>query len=144
MKNDLRIDFTKNEIIMSRSFEKCASIAGSEEYRRLQLVRQDYPTFAVVRRSIKKAPSKQAYAGLTYSYMEAYIAGHDQDGTIKKVYDELRLIGACHKVSYPTIKKWVLETYTEVAEFCIKEDVSTQENSSKADEVIAEDAVEAA
>ena len=117
MKNDLRIDFTKNEIIMSRSFEKCASIAGSEEYRRLQLVRQDYPTFAVVRRSIKKAPSKQAYAGLTYSYMEAYIAGHDQDGTIKKVYDELRLIGACHKVSYPTIKKWFLETYPEVAEF---------------------------
>ena len=120
MKNDLRIDFTKNEIIMSRSFEKCASIAGSEEYRRLQLVRQDYPTFAVVRRRIKKAPSKQAYAGLTYSYMEAYIAGHDQDGAIKKDYDELRLIGACHKVSYPTIKKWFLETYPEIVEFGIE------------------------
>ena len=119
MKNDLRIDFTKNEIIMSRSFEKCASIAGSEEYRRLQLVRQDYPNFSVVRRSIKKAPSKVTYAGLTYSYMEAYIAGHDQDGIIKKVYDELRLIGACHKVSYPTIKKWFLETYPEIVEFGI-------------------------
>ena len=119
MKNDLRIDFTKNEIIMSRSFEKCASIAGSEEYRRLQAVRLDYPTFVVVRRSIKKAPTKVTYAGLTYSYMEAYIAGHDQDGTIKKVYDELRLIGACHKVSYPTIKKWFLETYPEIVEFGI-------------------------
>ena len=64
MKNDLRIDFTKNEIIMSRSFEKCASIAGSEEYRRLQLVRQDYPNFSVVRRSIKKAPTKVTYAEL--------------------------------------------------------------------------------
>ena len=121
MKNDLRIDFAKNEIIMSRSFEKCASIAGSEEYRRLQAVRLDYPTFAVVRRSIKKAPSKQAYAGLTYSYMEAYIAGHDQNCTIKKVYDELRLIGACHKVSYPTIKKWFLETYPEVVEFGVED-----------------------
>ena len=119
MKNDLRIDFTKNEIIMSRQFEKCASIAGSEEYRRLQLVRQDYPNFSVVRRSIKKAPTKVTYAGLTYAYMEAYIAGHDQDGTIKKVYDELRLIGACHKVSYPTIKKWFLETYPEIVEFGI-------------------------
>lgn len=119
MTNDLRIDFAKNEIIMSRQFEKCASIAGSEEYRRLQLVRQDYPTFSVVRRSIKKAPSKVTYAGLTYSYMEAYIAGHDQNGTIKKVYDELRLIGACHKVSYPTIKKWFLETYPEIVEFGI-------------------------
>ena len=119
MKNDLRIDFTKNEIIMSRSFEKSASIARSQEYRRLQAVRLDYPTFAVVRRSIKKAPSKVTYAGLTYAYMEAYIAGHDQDGTIKKVYDELRLIGACHKVSYPTIKKWFLETYPEIVEFGI-------------------------
>ena len=104
---------------MSRSFEKCASIAGSEEYRRLQLVRQDYPNFSVVRRSIKKAPTKVTYAGLTYAYMEAYIAGHDQDGAIKKVYDELRLIGACHKVSYPTIKKWFLETYQEIVEFGI-------------------------
>ena len=119
MKNDLRIDFTKNEIIMSRSFEKCASIAGSEEYRRLQLVRQDYPTFSVVRRSIKKAPTKETYAGLTYTYMEAYIASHDNADTNMKVYGELRLIGACHKVSYPTIKKWFLETYPEVAEFGI-------------------------
>ena len=127
MKNDLRIDFTKNEIIMSRQFEKCASIAGSEEYRRLQLVRQDYPTFAVVRRSIKKAPSKQAYAGLTFAYMENYIDKHGNAVAHRKVYDELRLIGACHKVSYPTIKKWFLETYPEVAEFCIKNQTDDQD-----------------
>ena len=119
MKNDLRIDFTKHEIIMSRSFEKCASIAGSEEYRRLQLVRQDYPNFSVVRRSIKKAPTKETYAGLTYTYMEAYIASHDNADANMKVYGELRLIGACHKVSYPTIKKWFLETYPEIVEFGI-------------------------
>lgn len=119
MKNDLRIDFTKNEIIMSRSFEKCASIAGSEEYRRLQAVRLDYPTFAVVRRSIKKAPTKETYAGLTFAYMENYIAKHDNAEERRKVYDKLRLIGACHKVSYPTIKKWFLETYPEIVEFGI-------------------------
>ena len=120
MKNDLRIDFTKNEIIMSRQFEKCASIAGSEEYRRLQAVRLDYPTFAVVRRQIKKAATKVTYAGLTYTYMENYIATHANAEQIKKVYDELRLIGACHKVSYPTIKKWFLETYPEIVEFGIE------------------------
>lgn len=119
MKNDLRIDFAKNEIIMSRSFEKCASIAGSEEYRQLQLVRQDYPHFAVVRRQIKKAATKVTYAGLTYTYMENYIATHANAEQIKKVYDELRLIGACHKVSYPTIKKWFLETYPEIVDFGI-------------------------
>ena len=144
MKNDLRIDFTKNEIIMSRSFEKCASIAGSEEYRRLQLVRQDYPNFSVVRRSIKKAPTKETYAGLTYTYMEAYIASHDNADANMKVYGELRLIGACHKVSYPTIKKWFLETYPEVAEFCIREDAPNQENNSDVNAVASENTVEAA
>ena len=119
MKNDLRIDFTKNEIIMSRQFEKCASIAGSKEYRRLQAVRLDYPTFAVVRRSIKKAPTKETYAGLTFAYMENYIAKHGNAEERRKVYDELRLIGACHKSSYPTIKKWFLETYPEIVEFGI-------------------------
>lgn len=105
---------------MSRQFEKCASIAGSEEYRRLQAVRLDYPTFSVVRRSIKKAPTKETYAGLTFAYMENYIASHANAEQIKKVYDELRLIGACHKVSYPTIKKWFLETYPEIVEFGIE------------------------
>ena len=120
MKNDLRIDFTKNVIIMSRQFEKCASIAGSEEYRRLQAVRMDYPNFSVVRRSIKKAPTKETYAGLTYTYMENYIAKHGNAEEHRKVYDELRLIGACHKASYPTIKKWFLETYPEIVEFGIE------------------------
>ena len=119
MKNGLRVDFVKQEIIMSRSFEKYASKVGTEEYQRLQMVRNDYPNFAVVRKHIKKAPSKETYAGLTYSYMESYIADHDNEGSIKKKYDELRLIGACHKASYPTIKKWFLDTYPEIVEFGI-------------------------
>lgn len=117
MKNDLRLDFVKNEIVMSRTFEQRASIVGSEEYRRLQMVRQDYPSFSVVRRQIKKAPCKETYAGLTFAYMEEYICSHEDAEKNKKVYDELRLIGACHKVSYPTIKKWFLETYPEIVEF---------------------------
>ena len=119
MKNGLRVDFVKQEIIMSRSFEKCASKVGTEEYQRLQMVRSDYPNFTVVRKHIKKSPTKETYAGLTYAYMENYIINHDQDGSIQKKYEELRLIGACHKVSYPTIKKWFLETYPEIVEFGI-------------------------
>ena len=119
MKNGLIVDFVKQEIIMSRSFEKCASKVGTEEYQRLQMVRNDYPNFTVVRKHIKKSPTKETYAGLTYAYMEAYIANHDHADANMKVYMELRLIGACHKVSYPTIKKWFLETYPEIVEFGI-------------------------
>ena len=117
MKTGLRIDFAKKEIIMSRSFEKRASVVGTEEYKSLQMVRNDYPSFSLVRKHIKKAPNKETYAGLTYAYMEDYIQSHDEDGSVHKRYCEMRLIGACHKVSYPTIKKWFLETYPEIAKF---------------------------
>ena len=51
--------------------------------------------------------------------MENYITSHANATEIRKTYDEMRLIGACHKVSYPTIKKWFLETYPEIVEFGI-------------------------
>ena len=59
------------------------------------------------------------YRGLTYEYMERYIATHNVD--MMKVFDELRLISECHSVRYPTIKNWFLETFPEVAQFGVAE-----------------------
>ena len=42
---------------------------------------------------------------------------HDHAEELRKVYAELRLIGACHKISYPTIKKWFLNTFPEITMF---------------------------
>lgn len=122
MKNRLWIDFTKNRIMMDRTFaEKCRD-TRSAEYEHLQRVRQDYPEFSVQRREIKKNTSKETYAGLTYGYMEHYIITHEEADTRAAVlaeYNELRLISECHKRSrrYPTIKKWFLEKYPQIAEF---------------------------
>ena len=119
MKNALYIDFANDKIVMTTTFAKKCQNTASAEYAQLQSVRRDYPTFAVTTRKIKSNPNKETYAGLTFAYMENYIASHANAEQIKKVYDELRLIGACHKVSYPTIKKWFLETYPEIVEFGI-------------------------
>lgn len=122
MKNRLWIDFTENRIMMDRTFaEKCRD-TRSAEYEHLQRVRQDYPEFSVQRREIKKNTSKETYAGLTYGYMEHYIITHEEADTRAAVlaeYNELRLISECHKRSrrYPTIKKWFLEKYPQIAEF---------------------------
>ena len=62
---------------------------------------------------------KETYASLTYSYMESYIAVHGNADANMKIYGELRLIGAGHKISYLTIKKWFLEKYPEIVEFGI-------------------------
>lgn len=127
MKNRLWIDFATNTIMMDRTFaEKCRD-TRSTEYEHLQRVRQDYPQFTVQRREIKKNTSKETYAGLTYEYMERYIVTHEEADTRAAVlaeYNELRLISECHKRSrrYPTIKKWFLAKYPQIAEFGLEKD----------------------
>lgn len=127
MKNRLWIDFNNETIMMDRTFaEKCRD-TRSAEYEHLQRVRQDYPLFSVQRRAIKKNTSKETYAGLTYGYMEHYIITHEEADTRAAVlaeYNELRLISECHKRSrrYPTIKKWFLAKYPQIAEFGMEKD----------------------
>lgn len=131
MKNRLWIDFASSTIMMDRTFaEKCRD-TRSTEYEHLQRVRQDYPLFTVQRRAIKKNTSKETYAGLNYGYMERYIITHE-DGEAREAvlaeFSELRLISECHKRSrrYPTIKKWFLNKYPQIAEFGLEKEESTE------------------
>jgi len=122
MKNTLKIDFAKERIIMDRTFAKNVQNTNSAEYAHLQQVRQDYPTFTVMHRQIKKNPNKECYKGLTYDYMYDYILRKEPVETRKAVVDELDemiLISKCHSKAkrYPVIKNWFLEKYPEIVEF---------------------------
>lgn len=119
--NTMKIDFETETIIMNAAFAKAASHVGTKEFRQLQEIHRDYPTFRITTRTIKRNSNKESYRGLTYEYMERYIATHDAD--MMKVFDEMRLISECHSVRYPTIKKWFLETFPEVAQFGVTETV---------------------
>lgn len=117
MTNILKINHKARTIVMDRTFEKNASVVGSDEYNLLQSARKDYPKYRVNRRQIKKNKNKKSYSGLTYEFMENYILSHDNADAIYAEYLELRLIAQCHSISYPQIKKWFLNTYKEVADF---------------------------
>ena len=117
MTNILKINHKARTIVMDRTFEKNASVVGSDEYNLLQSARKDYPKYRVNRRQIKKNKNKKSYSGLTYEFMENYILSHNNADAIYAEYLELRLIAQCHSISYPQIKKWFLNTYKEVADF---------------------------
>lgn len=121
MKNVLKVKHTERVIEMDKTFAKKSTIVGSREYSLLQECRRDYPDYNVCRKEIRKNKKKESYKGLTYAYMEEYIALHDdQEHTIKKRYDELRLIAECHSKRYPRIKKWFLEQYPEIKAFGVE------------------------
>ena len=122
MKNTLKINHATKVITMDRTFAKNAENTRSEEYAHLQSVRRDYPAYTVVRREIKKNPNKECWKGLTYEYMENYIISHEEGENkiaVLKEFAEMRLIAECHSKChrYPTIKKWFLAKYSEIAEF---------------------------
>ena len=122
MKNTLKINHAERTITMDRTFSKNAENTMSAEYAHLQSVRRDYPNYAVIRRQIKKNPNKECYKGLTYEYMENYIITHEEGEKQIRVLGELaemRLISECHSKAfrYPTIKKWFLNAYPEIADF---------------------------
>ncbi len=122
MKNALMINFEKNQIVMTRQFAKKCADTNSTEYAHLQSVRRDYPTYAVTTRQIKKNDNKKVYKGLTYDYMRDYIILHTApEAELEAVaeFEELILISKCQQQSlrYPTIKKWFLRKYPEVAKF---------------------------
>ena len=130
MVNTLKINYTNHTIVMDRTFAKLAQDTRSEEYAHLQAVRQDYPNYQVVLRTIRKNPSKKVYRGLTYEYMEEYMMTHGTEEERRanlRRYSELREIAACHGKAYryPVIKSWFLDKYPEIVQFGIEEDAAT-------------------
>ena len=126
MANTLKLNHEKGLIVMDRTFAKNAENTMSNEYAHLQNVRRDYPTYTVVRHTIKKNTSKETYKGLTYEFMEYYIAKYEPEATRKTVLDEFKTkidISKCHATGrrYPTIKNWFLEKYPAVTMFGMNE-----------------------
>lgn len=126
MANTLKLNHEKGLIVMDRAFAKNAENTMSAEYAHLQNVRRDYPTYTVVRHTIKKNTSKETYKGLTYEFMEYYITKYEPEETQKAVLDEFRTkidISKCHAKGrrYPTIKNWFLEKYPAVTMFGMTE-----------------------
>ena len=121
-KSRMRVFYAEGVIEMNTTFAKMMQNPLSDEYALLQKIRMENPTFSVRRRQIKSNPKKDTYKGLTYPYMEYYISTHEPEDKVDAVlahFEELKLISQCHgkRLRYPTIKKWFLARYPEVAKF---------------------------
>ena len=121
-KSKMKVFYAEGIIEMNTTFAKMTQNPLSDEYALLQKTRMENPTFTVRRRQIKANPKKDTYKGLTYEYMEHYIGTHEPEDKVDEVlayFEELKLISQCHgkRLRYPTIKKWFLNRYPDVAQF---------------------------
>ena len=141
-KSKLTVKYAEGVIEMNTTFAKMMQNPLSEEYALLQRTRQDFPTFAVRTRQIKSNPHKDTYKGLTYEYMRDYIILHttpEKEAEAVAEFDEMVLISKCHgkTLRYPTIKKWFLKEYPDVAKFgTVEVPEEAQEEETKTQAVI--------
>ena len=114
---------TKNHTIeMNKTVTKAASRFGTPEYNELQEVRRAYPTYRVV--TVAKKAAKPEYKGLTFKYMEKYIAAHDdEDRSIMAEYLMLRGMNEEGKqvdadsADYADIKDWFLQAFPTIKKY---------------------------
>lgn len=141
-KSKLMVKYAEGIIEMNTTFAKMMQNPLSDEYALLQRTRQDFPAFAIRTRQIKTNPKKDTYKGLTYKYMKMYIKKYEPKETIDEVLnylDDQILISKCHgqRLRYPTIKKWFLGKYPEVAKFgTIEAPAEAQAEETKSQNVI--------
>ena len=125
-KYDIRADHANQKIIIGKAFDKKQADIGSQEYKRLCEMVQMFPKYKVVVKQIKKNPHREFYKGLTYDYMEKYIAikGTRQD---RQEYNDMRLLSECHSKRFPVIKDWFLTKYPEVKKYGAKAEFLTSQ-----------------
>lgn len=118
VKNPIKIDRSTGKIIVNKDFLKRADYFGTAEYMQLEEVRKAYPLYTVEARTIKTKEDKENYRGLTYEYMENYIAKFKPE--LKEEYDTMCYRAKCHSIRYANIKKWFLSACPEVNSFLIE------------------------
>ncbi|MBP3453836.1 MAG: hypothetical protein J6M20_08975 [Clostridia bacterium] len=128
MTTTMTVNTAAKTIEMTKTFATKAARFGSDEYKMLQEARRDYPDYKVETVARKNSKSKQeekpSYKGLTYEYMEKYIAVHDDDDqTIMQEYLELRGMSEeadealAESFSYQEMKNWFLDKFPAIADF---------------------------
>ena len=119
---NITINTKNNSIVITKAFSKKASRFGSDAYKELQEARKDYPNYRVVVRTTSK--KNDSFKGLTYAYMEKYIAKHDdEDQSIMEEYKILRGIGSeseelmADSFSYGEMREWFFKKFPEIKQF---------------------------
>ena len=102
--SNITINYKKSTIEITKSFEKQASVYGSQAYNELREARAEFPTYRLV---IKANKSSSAFKGMDYDFMIAYIEKHENAEQRKAEFDKLRASG----LTYGEIKQWFIDTY---------------------------------
>jgi len=113
---NITINTKNNTIVITKAFEKKASKFNSKEYLELKDAKADFPTFRVV---AKASSRNKTFKGLTFDFMETYIAAHDDAERRMETFNDMKNAKALYgkTMPYAEITTWFLNEYPTVKKF---------------------------
>ena len=133
--NTFTFNHIEKTIIGTKSAIKRASVLGSDEYKILNKMMKEQPTYTVSEKILnKKVESKKTYNGLTLSKMKDYIKTQSNSEENLAKFEKVKEVAKAKNALYPLTKKWFLKTFPSY-----KDDTTIDEKAAVLkDEVIAE------
>ena len=119
----MKANLINKTIEMTKTEANKAGRINSNEFKELNTLRNLYPTFEIVIKT-SSTKKKSEYKGLTYDYMEKYIAAHDDENkSIMTEYEMLRgksdeaVEALAESMSYKEMREWFMKKFPAIAEF---------------------------
>lgn len=109
-----KFNHTTSTVTLSKAFLRKANVVGSNEYKDLVALRQDFTDYSIAVKTIKKKTDKKRHAGLDYESMGKYIElTHGEDSPAMRAYEQVRALATTQSGQYAYVKKWFLNSFPD-------------------------------
>ena len=126
MKN-VKIDFDRNEAIVTKSFQKKATIYGTPEFRQWREIRNEFPNIQMV---VKNTRTSDIY-NTTYEKMEKYINTFDNAETILQEMAKVKERSKIQRNPHRYVLAWFEQMFPNYKEAELFQKKEESENDSK-------------
>ena len=106
------LNVAEGKIVITKVFQKKASVYGSNEYNVLVNLRRDLPDYQIEVKEIKKKENKKSYKGLNIDEMKRFINTRGEEE--EQAFEKVLLIAEGKQGKYAMVKKWFLDNYKEI------------------------------
>lgn len=112
---DVKVIYSNKTIVITKKFAQKIGNPLSKEFTAFMELREKLSDFEVVVKATAKRTKRETLKGLNYSFMEQYIARHDDESVMSEfkrmtVKNEDNLATK----SYGEVKAWFLQQYPEI------------------------------
>lgn len=137
--NTFTFNHIEKTIIGTKSAIKRASVLGSDEYKILNKMMKEQPTYTVSEKILnKKVEGKKTYNGLTLSKMEEFIKTQPNSEANIVLFEAVKKVAKARNALYPLTKQWFLEKFDYDGAIVIEEKKAVEVKDADLAEATAE------